>query len=198
MVDTRSSPSRRKRGGKPPLPTRNSKKGKGPTKKAPAAPKTSGKATSKAKQQVVDEAGGQVYVKAEIKSGAGNFTDEEDIYLCKAWVSCSTDPVIGAEQKGEKFWKNVHDKMYSLYNEEAEVAMQTKRPWDSIRNRFQKTLGPNVQKFNAHCKQAVEKKRNTKPIKICILALVRCLSLFQYRFTHTAPVGLRAVSGEFP
>ena len=153
MVDTRSSPSRRRKpGGRPPLPT-NKKKAKA-KKKAPS------KVTKAAKQQVVEEAG-KVYIKAdpELKAG-GHFTEEEDIYICKAWVSCTTDPIVGAQQKGEKFFKSVHEKMYLLYNEGAEVAIQNTRAWDSIRNRFQKTIAPSVQKFNAYYKQAVEKNES--------------------------------------
>ena len=74
MVDTRSSPSRRRKpGGRPPLPT-NKKKAK-PKKKAPT------KVTKAAKQQVVEEAG-KVYIKPEpeLKAG-GHFTEEEDIAL---------------------------------------------------------------------------------------------------------------------
>ena len=116
--------------------------------------------TKQAKQQVVEEAG-KVYIKPEpeLKAG-GHFTEEEDIYICKAWVSGTTDPIVGAQQKGEKLFKSVHEKMYLLYNEGAEVAIQNQRAWDSIRNRFQKTIGPMVQKFNAYYKQAVEQNES--------------------------------------
>ncbi len=50
--------------------------------------------------------------------------------------------------------------MYLLYNEGAEVAIQNKRGWESIRNRFQKTIAPTVQKFNSYYKQAVEKNES--------------------------------------
>ena len=108
------------------------------------------------------EEDGKTHVKPEPSEhkAASKFTDEEDICICKACVSCSTDPISGAEQKGEKFWKSVHEKTCLLYNQEAEVAIQNKRPWDSIRNRFQKTLAPSVQKFNAYYKQAVEQNES--------------------------------------
>ena len=157
-METRSSSSpekrRERRGRRPPLPTRAGGKKPGKKKKAPAS------VAKAAKNQVVEEAG-KVYIKpeADFKPG-GHFTEEEDIYICKAWVSCTTDPIIGAQQKGEKFYKSVHEKMYILYNEGAEVAIQNQRPWDSIRNRFQKTIAPNVQKFNAYYKQAVEQNES--------------------------------------
>ena len=165
MVGTRSSPTKSRANNKraPALPTQKDKKGgrgraksaKGGSQKAP------GKVTAAAKKAVVDEAG-KTFVKAEPTDfkGTGKFTDEEDEYLCKAYVSCSTDPILGAEQKGEKFWKAVHEKTYLLYNEEAEVAIQSKRPWDSLRNRFQKTIQPRVQKFNAYYKQAVQQNES--------------------------------------
>ena len=154
-METRSSSPKKPRGrGRPPLPTRAGGKKAGKKKKAPAS------VTKAAKNQVVEEAG-KVYIKpeADFKPG-GHFTEEEDIYISKAWVSCTTDPIIGAQQKGEKFFKSVHEKMYLLYNEGAEVAIQNQRPWDSIRNRFQKTIAPMVQKFNAYYKQAVEQNES--------------------------------------
>ena len=56
--------------------------------------------TKAAKQQVVEEAG-KVYIKPEpeLKAG-GHFTEEEDIYICKAWVSCTTDPIVWCPAKG--------------------------------------------------------------------------------------------------
>ena len=108
MVDTRSSPRRRKPGGRPPLPTNKKKANPKAKKKAPS------KVTKAAKQQVVEEAG-KVYIKPdpELKPG-GHFTEEEDIYICKAWVSCTTDAIVGAQQKGEKFFKSVSKTILGL------------------------------------------------------------------------------------
>ena len=60
-------------------------------------------------------------------------------------------------KQGEHFFKPLQ---YALYNEGAEVAIQTKRPWDSLWNRFQKTIGPTVQNFNGYFKQAVEQNES--------------------------------------
>ena len=119
---TRTSP-RKNKGGKPPLPTQHSKK-KGPAKKATkgkaAKPKKAPAAVAAAAKQAVAEVDGQVYVKAEPEVPAGgNYTSDEDLYLCKAYVSVSTDPIVGANQKGETFWKAVHKKMYKVYSEDA-------------------------------------------------------------------------------
>ena len=160
-METRSSP-RKGRSGKPPLPTRAGKAGnkgkKKATKKAPA--KAPAKVAAAAKQAVA-ELDGQVYIKPDPEvNSAGNYTSDEDLYLSKAWVSVSTDPIVGANQKGETFWKGVHKKMYILYQEEADVVIMSKRSWESIKNRFQKTIHPTVQKYNAYYKQAVEKNQS--------------------------------------
>ena len=158
MVETRNSTPKRKPG-RPPLPIQAGKKAKqgkkkGSVKKAPAA-------VAAAAKQAVAEVDGQVYVKAEPEvAPGGNYTHEEDLSLCKAWVSVSTDPIVGANQKGEMFWKAVHKKMYILYQEDAEVVVMNKRSWESVKNRFQKTLHPTVQKFNSYYKQAVEKNES--------------------------------------
>ena len=152
MVSTRGTPERpdntKKRGGRPPLPIKNKniKKPKAAAPKAAAAAKGGKKGnTSKKKapgkvvaaaKQTVAELDGKVYVKAEPETVAGgNYTSDEDLYLSKAWVSVSTDPIKGANQKGETFWKAVHEKMYLIYAEEAEVVMiSNKRSWESIKN----------------------------------------------------------------
>ena len=157
VVGTRASSPKRGRG-RPPLPTQKAKKTKTSkkkaTKKAPAA-------VAAAAKQSVAEVDGQVYIKPEPEvATGGNYTAEEDLALCKAWVSVSTDPIVGANQKGETFWKAVHKKMYVIYQEDAEVVVMNKRSWESVKNRFQKTIHTTVQKFNGYYKQAVEKNES--------------------------------------
>ena len=166
-VTTRGSPpptnKRKLPQGRPPLP-KPAKGGKGKAKDKPKKKDASKKAPAKvaaAAKTAVAEVDGKVYVKAEAElTTGGNYTEEEDLYLCKAWVSVSTDPIKGANQKGETFWKSVHEKMYLIYSEEAEVVCLTKRSWESVKNRFQKTIHPTVQKFNSYYKQAVEKNES--------------------------------------
>ena len=155
--------------GRPPLPTSGSRGGKKETTKK----KASAKVASAAKRSVADAANATVKLEPSDLKGTGKTTDEEDLFICKACVSCSTDPIVGAEQKGEKFWKSVHEKTYVLCDDEAEVVVQAKRPWDSIRNRFQKTLSPSVQKFNAHCKQAVQQNESGWTKQMCIEAAMK-------------------------
>ena len=134
------------------MPTKGAGKKKataGKTKKAPV-----GKAVTAAKKEVAAKAAG--YVKAEPNTkGPTKFTEEEDIFICKA---LSTVPPILS--KGDAFWKKVHAKMYLLYNEDADVAVQQQWSWKSVRNRFQKTISKKVQLFNKYYKQVVEKNEN--------------------------------------
>ena len=92
--------------------------------------------------------------------GPSQFTDDENVFLSRAFVNCTQDSVEGAQKKDNAFWKEVHTKMHVLHDEEADVADQKKWPWESVQNRFQKTVSPAVQKFNTHCKQVVEKEQS--------------------------------------
>ena len=126
-------------------------------KKAPAPKKASKKAVAAAQQKVVeDEAPKEpppepVKVKTE-PSRRRVFTEEEDIALCKAWVNCSMDPIVGADQKKDHFWTRIHGKFYSIYEEEAEVAIQDRWPIKSVKDRFGK-LEKEVKKFNIYYRQ---------------------------------------------
>ena len=159
MVETRSSPAKatpakasKRSAGRPPLPTQSKK---GSKKKAPVA-----KAVAAAAKTVAAEAAGETYVKVEGDTKANRFTDEEDLYICKAFINCTTDSIRGADQKGDDFWKKVHKKFYYLYNEEAEVAVDMKWTWKSVRNRFQKTISKSVQKFKGCYKQVLAKEKS--------------------------------------
>ena len=47
-----------------------------------------------------------------------NYTVEEDVLLCKAWVSCSTDETKGKDRKGTVFWNEVKEKFDQLAAQE--------------------------------------------------------------------------------
>jgi hypothetical protein len=47
-----------------------------------------------------------------------NYTVEEDVLLCKAWVSCSTDETKGKDRKGTAFWNDVKEKFDQLAAQE--------------------------------------------------------------------------------
>ena len=107
------------------MPTR--KTGKQNAAKAKPKKKASGKVVSKAQDAVVLEAGGKAYIKADPDAMKSNrFTEEEDVFISRAFVNCTSDATIGANQKGDDFWKKVHKKFYAIYNEGAEVAVDAK------------------------------------------------------------------------
>ena len=129
-MSTRASPDKMKKRntGRPPLPI-NTKKTKSAAKSAAkgakkgntSKKKAPGKVVAAAKQTVA-ELDGKVYVKAEPETvTGGNYTSDKDLYLCKAWVSVSTDPIKGANQKGETFWR--------LFMRRCISSMPRKRKW---------------------------------------------------------------------
>ena len=122
--------------------------------------KSVSKAVSGANKAVAAKAAGEAYVKVEGEATSNRFTEDEDMFICKAFVNCTTDSIRGADQKGDDSWKRVHEKFYILYNEEAEVAIDKKWSWKSVRNRFQKTIAKSVQKFNGYYKQVVQKEKS--------------------------------------
>jgi hypothetical protein len=40
-------------------------------------------------------------------SNATNFTEEEDVALCRAFVNVSADPIAGAEKRSSHFWADI-------------------------------------------------------------------------------------------
>ena len=68
-------------------------------KKAPAK-----KTTTKKKAAVKKEAAVLVASKRP-----PNFSSDEDLYICKAFVNVSTDPTVGTGQKGKDFWEKAKD-----------------------------------------------------------------------------------------
>lgn len=51
------------------------------------------------------------------KSRASNYSDEEDVALCYAWMNVSLDASDGTDQSKEKFWARIED----YYNNTVEV-----------------------------------------------------------------------------
>ena len=136
-----------------PLPLKGKAKGK--------AKKATAKEVSKAQEAVVEEDNNNVFAKPVVVVKPSKcYTEEEDLFACKAYVNVSNDPCVGAFQKGDVFWKRVHEKMYLMIEEDDEITIVGQRTWESVRNRLQKTIHPKVQKFNAYYKQVVEKDQS--------------------------------------
>ncbi len=40
---------------------------------------------------------------------AENYTQHEEIQVCRSWMHISQDPIVGAQQKKSKFWERIED-----------------------------------------------------------------------------------------
>lgn len=90
------------------------------------------------------------------KKGKGaklrNFTKEEDLFLSRAYVRISLDPIRGNDQKSQDFWAHVFRTFVTLYKAEAEVQEDmTDRTVDSVKTRFQRNIQKDVIEFCAIC-----------------------------------------------
>lgn len=83
-----------------------------------------------------------------------NFSNDEDLFICKAFVNVSTDPTVGTGQKGKDFWDKVQAKFREIQTEEAEVEVvgNTRTP-HAIMNRWQRHIMPSMNKYNKYYKQ---------------------------------------------
>lgn len=79
-----------------------------------------------------------------------NYSDIEDVCLCKAYVNCTVNPVKGNNQKGDTFWKGVHATYEEfMEKEDKDLMLLQQRDSKSLMNRFKKTIMPSVNLFNA-------------------------------------------------
>jgi hypothetical protein len=83
-------------------------------------------------------------------SNAANDIPLEDLYLCKAYVSVSTDPITGTGQKASDFWEKVAAKFREIKdtNTESEVIVEHNRDADSLVHMFQRQIQKQVNTFN--------------------------------------------------
>ena len=79
-----------------------------------------------------------------------NFTDDEDVWLARAYAKTSVDPVLGSGQKKGVFWSKVFSTFVSLRNDDGGVIqVGFERDMDSIRNRWQRRIKPESKEFAA-------------------------------------------------
>ena len=79
-----------------------------------------------------------------------NFTDDEDVWLARAYAKTSVDPVLGSGQKKGVFWSKVFSTFVSLCNDDGGVIqVGFERDMDSIRNRWQRRIKPESKEFAA-------------------------------------------------
>lgn len=87
-----------------------------------------------------------------------NFQAIEDILLCKAYVNCTENPLIGNDQTAETFWNSVLQTYNNLQEKEKwdEDAIIVERDYASLRNRFQRTIAKQLKEWNPFYKRVAE------------------------------------------
>lgn len=121
-------------------------------KRAAGAALTKTKATKQGKTEA------SIPNKKGVNKKAPNFTTEEDVFLCRAFVNISQDGARGTDRKAEHFWEQVREAFVQLYEEEAEVkgdGQGAARDYNSLRNRFQKHIQKDMNEFNFFYAKAV-------------------------------------------
>jgi hypothetical protein len=91
-------------------------------------------------QSIDDRADGE-------KKKAPNYTEHEDVEICRAWIQISEDPAVGTHQQGDTFWQRVSSNYH-------EVITSPSRPFGSLKKRWA-LLQARINKFRA-CVNQVE------------------------------------------
>ena len=86
-------------------------------------------------------------------SNVSNFTEEEDIALCKAYVNVSVDPIRGTDMSSATFWAEIKKKFDTVVCNDVLL----ERSSDSLKNRFCKKILPTTNIINKYWRK----------IKIC-------------------------------
>ena len=88
-----------------------------PAKKAvappPAKKKKTSKNTSRSNSPVPDEENTEENEETSRQKGP-NFSVEEDILLCKAWVDSTQNSIKGNNQKAYEYWQSVYERYSAL------------------------------------------------------------------------------------
>jgi hypothetical protein len=116
------------------------------------------KATTAKKRKAAPSPSSSTEKKAK-KKREPNYTDVEDLALCKAYANVSTDPIHGTHQKGSTFWDAIKEK-YDIFlpevnkEEEVELLNLPERNCDSLEQRYNKTIKKIMHKWNGYYKKA--------------------------------------------
>ncbi|CAB4286459.1 unnamed protein product [Prunus armeniaca] len=71
------------------------------------------------------------------KAKLPNFSTEEDVALCHAYLAISEDPIIGNSQQANAFWAGIHKQFFELCLSNR-TSNSLKCRWNFIRPRFLK------------------------------------------------------------
>jgi hypothetical protein len=106
------------------------------------------------------------------------FTSNEDIWLARAWVKASQDPVTGTQQTKDMFWAQIFEYWKSFHLQDApDVEINPMRTQASLYSRFQKNIAVDCKKMD------VIRKRNPQASgENDERYLSRCLELYQLEY----------------
>jgi hypothetical protein len=95
---------------------------------------------------------------AESTKKPRNFSGFEDEILCRAYVSASTNPLVGTDQKLELFWKDIKKRFDELFLKEyvGEAGKKEDRTWQALHTRFTKKIQPEMNLWNPFYKRIAD------------------------------------------
>ena len=83
-----------------------------------------------------------------------NWIEEEDVYLCKAYVNITQDGARATNQTAETFWKRISESFMEQQSK-CEVCQEKKRPirdWGACQSRFDRRIKPSTNQYNGFYK----------------------------------------------
>ena len=83
-----------------------------------------------------------------------NWIEEEDVYLCKAYVNITQDGAKATNQTAEAFWKRISE-AFMEQQSKCEVCQEKKRPirdWGACQSRFDRRIKPSTNQYNGFYK----------------------------------------------
>jgi len=78
----------------------------------------------------------------EKKEGRVFWSEQENLRLVSAWLKHSTDPIVGVDRRGDRYWKDIAAE-YNL-----NIPKDRRRTGTQLKNHWSKTI-PLITKFNA-------------------------------------------------
>lgn len=73
---------------------------------------------------------------------AANYSQNEDLQICKSWDSISSDPITGNEQPSRAYWKRIHEHFHAnkdFASDRSENSIEHR--WGTIHKECQKFQG---------------------------------------------------------